>query len=424
MTAKAKKNRWSSLLTIALGNSLDNADGGLINGLFPVIKSAFNLTDMSLGIFTSISRFSRMIFGPLWAMAADRWNRKTIFFIVTGIWGIWTILAGLATSYEQLLILYTIGSIGTVAAEPIATSLTSDLFPQNERGKAFGILRGLTGLGFIVFIPIIGLFSKSPDGWRSAMVLMGALSVFSGVLSLFFLHDPGRGAQDGIKGAGEHTFHLKDLTHLAKSPTFILMGVSLLFVTSLVMFAFSVTFLVDVRGFSNEKATYVLAAFAIGYVFSSFIGGLIGDWFAKKSPKYGRIVLMQIFLVVFALMSLLAMQVAWPAKWMYIPVFFTFGLVGSIGMTGAFLPMVTAVVEPHLRSSAFGFLFSLVQGGVTALLSLLVGWLSTQIGLMSTCFWVGTLPYLINAVLWFAFYKVYPIDHAKFEKRLENPEAS
>ena len=42
-------------------------------------------------------------------MAADKFGRKKVLVFVTGIWGIWTALAGLAQNYTQLLILYTFG---------------------------------------------------------------------------------------------------------------------------------------------------------------------------------------------------------------------------------------------------------------------------------------------------------------------------
>ena len=29
-----------------------------------------------------------MAFGPIWAIAADRWGRKRILFVVTGLWGL------------------------------------------------------------------------------------------------------------------------------------------------------------------------------------------------------------------------------------------------------------------------------------------------------------------------------------------------
>jgi MFS family permease len=129
----------------------------------------------ALGIFSSISKFARMIFGPIWAMLADKFGRKRVLVFITGVWGIWTALAGLAQNQTQLFILYTIGVIGTVASEPIANGIIVDLFESKERGKAYGSLRSITGLLSVIFTPLIGQLANIEDGWRYGMYLMDTL---------------------------------------------------------------------------------------------------------------------------------------------------------------------------------------------------------------------------------------------------------
>ena len=410
------KQRWKNLLVLAFGNMIDTADGGLINALFPAIRTALHMNLETLGQFTAIGRLARMLFGPLWAMAADFWNRKLLMFIVTGIWGIWTILAGLAQNQTELMILYAIGAIGSVAAEPLTTAIAADLFPPGERGKAFGALRALGGFGFLVFAPLIGLFSRSPEGWRWAMFTMGGLSVLSGIIILIFLRDPGRGASES-EGSIIKLPKKGQLMLIFRSPTVLLMATSMIFVTSLVLFSYAVTFLVDVRGFTNAEGTYVLAIYAGGFIASSLIGGLLGDWAARKNPRWGRIILMQLYLVAFSLMSFLSLQIAW-SHWAYYLLFFLFGLVSAIGFPGAVIPLLSAVVLPERRATAFGFVFSFVQGIVATALSLAVGWLAQRYGLRSVVFWVTTVPYAFNALFWFAFYGIVPKEMAKIRVEL------
>ncbi len=80
-----RKGRWGSLTAMSFASVVDNSEGGLINTLFPVIRTALGLDLTALGLLTSISRFARMLFGPLWAMAADCYGRKRILIIVTGV---------------------------------------------------------------------------------------------------------------------------------------------------------------------------------------------------------------------------------------------------------------------------------------------------------------------------------------------------
>src|SRR5699024_3939658 len=121
--------------------------------LFPVIRDALGLQTSALGILTAISRFARMIFGPVWATLADRFGRKKILFIATGLWGLWTVAAGFAQNPIQLYILYSIGVIGTVASEPIVNGLIVDLYRSSERGKAFGLLRTMATVASVIATP-------------------------------------------------------------------------------------------------------------------------------------------------------------------------------------------------------------------------------------------------------------------------------
>ena len=168
------------------------------------------------------------------------------------------------------------------------------------------------------------------------------------------------------------------------------------------------TFLTDVAGFTNRAGSHVLAVFAAGFAISSVFGGMLGDLCDRRDPRKGRIVLMQAFLLLYALMAFLCTQIDWPRA-LYYPLFFAFGLVGSIGYSGVVLPMASSIVPPELRSSAFGFLFSFIQGGAMALLAVGTGFLAERIGLRAAFLWVG-LPYALNFCLWFRLLRHYPAD--------------
>ena len=81
--------------------------------------------------------------------------------------------------------------------------------------------------------------------------------------------------------------------------------------------------------------------------------------------------------------------------------------------------MVSAVVEPKYSATAFALLFSFVQGGITAIMLLLIGPLATALGgLPQVMLYLVSLPYAINAVFWFLFYKPFPRDVARAKARM------
>ncbi len=405
---KKTKGRWGGLLAMSFSQIIDGTEGGLINSLFPVIRNALGLSIAGLGIFSSISRFARMLFGPLWAMLADKYGRKRILVFITGVWGIWTALAGLSQNATQLYILYTIGVIGTVASEPIANGIIADLFDSKERGKAYGSIRAIAGLVSVILTPIIGQLANIEDGWRIGMYIMGGLSILSGILILFFLKEPERGKTESEQKT-TNEFEWKNIPKLMRIPTFLLLGGNLIFITSLVLFSYLVTFMVDVRGFSTADANIVMAAFVMGFMISSLLGGFLGDFVDRKNPKHGRIILMQVYLALFAVFSFLAMQIPWSTTGYYV-IWFLFGLIGSLGFSGVVLPMLSNVVPKELAGTSFGLLFSFFQGLLSALLSLAVGFLAEKHGLQSVMLWTITIPYALNVFYWFLLYKTYPKD--------------
>jgi MFS family permease len=424
----AAKRRWVTVGVLSVLQAVENSEGGLINSLFPVIRADLGLTLGALGVLTSVGKFARMLMGPLWAMLGDRFGRKLIL-VATALWGVWMILAGFAQSYEQLLVLYAIGVLGTVAGEPISNGLVSDLFKPNERGKVYGSMRSITGFASIVATPLIGQLAGVPDnqGWRIGMFIMGGIGVVGGTLTWWFAEDPRKAggvataetADEPASIAGkEEGFKFAHVPRLMAIPTVALLAIQLVFITSLVLFAFQVVFLTDVRHYTTQEATIVTSVFFVGFTISSFVGGMLGDWFARRNPRTGRIMLMQVYLLAFAVLSFLAMQIDWPSRVLDYAIWLIFGLFGSIGFSGAVLPMVSTVVLPQYRSTAFALLFSFVQGALAAILSIFLGELAQNFGLRPVMLWMVTIPYAVNVVYWFMFYRIYPRDVERMQREL------
>jgi MFS family permease len=407
--------RWGSVAAMSVASVSDGAESGLVNTLFPVIQQSLGLGLGALGELTSISRFGRMLFGPLWSMVADRYGRKNVLFIVTGLWGLWTAAAGFAQDYLQLLILYGIGVIGTVASEPISNGLLADLFEEDERGKAYGAIRTFSVFGSLFVTPVIGQLGNIEQGWRYGMFVMGGISLLSGILILLFVKEPPKKTASEAEELA--AFKLADVVTLVRIPTFLLLAGMLPLVTSLVLFAFFVTYFVNVRGWETPAAAILYTTFMAGFSVSSFIGGALGDYLDRTFGPNGRIALMQVYLLLFSGFSFLGLQIDWgfgPAVYI---VTFLFGLIGSIGFSGVVLPMVSAIAPKELSATAFALLFSLVQGFLSAIMSLALGYLAQTYGLQNVMFWMVTVPYAVNAIYWFLFYPYYARDVARQQQR-------
>lgn len=435
------KGRLGATISLGVSQSIDNSEGGVSKIFAAPIVTAFNQGLGSLGILASLSSAARMIFGPLWAMLADKIGRKKVLFIVTGLWGAWTIAVGFAQTWEMFLLLYGIALVGTVASEPILNGLLGSLYASSERGKAFGTVRAVSsGIGIII-TPLLGTaFGGDANGWRYAMFVMGGLSLFSGILILLFVHEPDRpskGEVDDLKSEAG-IFKLSDAAKVLKIPTLAFMAPMLLFVTSLVLFNYMGYVWQRTLGYGVANASWLQTVFNIGAMASAIIGGLLGDFFVRRFGHKGRIILFQIYCVGFAAITAVTMYMPQlfddditpaiidgksivatndPSPVYYFMVLLM-GLVFSIGFSGCVLPMVSSVAPKQLSATAFALLFSLIQGAITTIYTLLVGQIAEVIGDVQLTLLLGvSVPYLVNALFWFVFYKTYEKDVHLQEQR-------
>lgn len=430
------KGRLGATIALGVSQSIDNSEGGVSKTFFPQIMNAFGLSDAELGLLNALGNAARMIFGPVWAMLADRFGRKLILFIVTGLWGVWTLGAAFAQSWTMLLVLYGISLVGTVASEPILNGLLGSLYKRSERGKAFGTVRATaSGLGFVL-TPALGQFGGDPNGWRYAFITMGVLSIISGILILIFVNEPKKVEKenaDELK-AEAGMFSLADAVKLFKIPTIALIAPMLLLVTSLVLFGFMGQVWARDMGFGVKNGSYLYTAFSIGATLSALLGGFLADAFVRKFGHKGRIMLFQIYAVLFG--SIIAITMYFYKVWtpgiqsgdgqqvlqdpsiVYYVLVFLMGLVFSIGFSGCVLPMVSSVCPKQLSATSFAVLFSLIQGGINVVYSLVLGNVSKAIGsLPLTILLLVSIPYFINAIYFFVFYKTYEKDvHLQAER--------
>jgi MFS family permease len=415
---------WRSVLILALTTIFASAEIAVVSAIFPVLRQQFRLTTAELSVFATIGLTARTLCGPLWGMLGDRFGRRRVLLVMVFVWSIVVAATGLAQTYSQLLVIYALAAVGAVGADPIINSLLADLFPESQRGKAFGFLRGVVGLGVAFRMPAAGLQSDHPDGWRIVFYCLGAAQLICGLLILVGVAEPSVGAADRLETQrpAKVRFRWSDVPTLWRVPSVRLLGLNYVLATSVVMLAYIPTFLTDVRHFSVTQSTRLYGIMHVGVVLGALIGGPLSDAIAVRHPARGRILLMQIYLLLFAAMTWFMFEVAWPNSGWYYACYFVFGVLFPIGFSGCVLPMLSAVVRPELRGTAFGLLASFLQGLSLIFVSLWLGAMANGHGLDQLLFWAVTVPYLVNAAMWALFYRTYPRDAEVMRRSLEAQE--
>lgn len=417
----SKKSRKRTLIALAFGYFIDQGEGQTMSVFFPTLQQLWGLSYTQLGAVGTIRSLFQAISAPFWGYAADRFSRKKVIIIGTGVWGIWTLLIGFSQDFGQLLILRAISGIGLGCLMPATFSLIADTFRPHERGRALGILEGIGILGIVVSTLGLGLLA-TPDLWRWGFFILGGFSIVSGLVVWFWVEEPVRGAAEPeLAGkiteetASQYSVKLSDVPKILSIPT-ILVAIAQGLAGSMpwvVMGLYFITWLVNDRGLGEQQATVAFAGIVMGTAASNVIGGFLGDWADKRSPKYGRPFIGQISVILGIPLTYLLLTGTedWPF-WAVVLLCFGTALLISWPGKGAKEPMMQAVTPPELRASAFAIV-TFVESGFAALVAYAAGRLADQVGLTQAMVYTVPLPWILCAAIFTLFYFTYPQDSEK-----------
>ncbi len=416
-----EKRNLRTMFALSFGYLIDQGEGQAMSVLFPTLQSLWGLSYTQLGLIGTIRNLLQSITAPFWGYIADRYPRKNVIIFGTGLWGIWTLLIGFSQNYGQLLTLRAISGIGLGCLMPAVFSLISDTYPPHKRGRALGILEGLGVLGIVIFTLALGMLATE-ELWRWGFFMLGGLSVISGLLVWFLVEEPIRGAAEPelagkitAEDAARYSVKIADIPILLRIPTIwvaIAQGLAGA-MPWVVLGLYMITWLVNDRNMDEQAATIAFATIVIGTAASNVIGGFLGDWADKKSPKYGRVVVGQVSIIAgIPLTYILFTQTEdWSFGAIVVLSFFTALLISWPGK-GSKEPMIQAVTLPELRSSAFSFIV-FIENGFTALVAFVAGYLADSMGLTQALVWTIPFPWIICAAIYTLFYWTYPRDSSK-----------
>lgn len=422
-----KQRRWRTLFALSFGYFIDQGEGQTMSVLFPTLQGLWGLSYTNLGTIGTIKNILQSVSAPFWGYAADRYSRKRVILIGTGIWGIWTILCGLTQNFGQLLVIRAISGIGLGCLMPATFSIMSDTFTPEKRGRALGVLEAIGVMGIVVGTLGLGMLA-SPTLWRWGFISLGFFSVVSGLVIWFLVDEPVRGASEPeLMGkiteadAAKYKAKLSDIPKVLKIPTIWVAIAQGLAGTMpwVVMGLYIITWFVNVRGLTESLASVAFAGIVVGTALSNIIGGFIGDWAEGKNPKYGRTIIGQFSIIVgipltyilftqtadwsfgqlVALCAVTALFISWPGK-------------------GAKEPMMQGAVPPELRGTAFAMV-TFIESGFAAIAAYIAGILADSIGFTEAMLWTIPFPWIICAALFSLFYWSYPRDSKILREQMQ-----
>src|SRR3954451_15272375 len=176
---RSKRLGWA-LVLISVAQLMVVLDGTIVNIALPFIQHDLDIAQANLGwVVTGYA----LAFGSLLLLGGrlgDLYGRRKVFMIGLVIFGVASLLGGLANSEGTLLAARALQGLGAALASPAALALIATTFPAGPaRNRAFAVYAAMSGVGAAVGLLLGGWLTGSHlevlgttiDGWRLTLLI-------------------------------------------------------------------------------------------------------------------------------------------------------------------------------------------------------------------------------------------------------------
>jgi len=158
---------------------------GIILPAIPVFARTFGVNNAAIGLIISMFAITRFASGLISGKLVDLFGERAVFSSGVLMIAVFVFLAGMATSYHQLLFFRAAGGLGSSMFSVAAGSVIMRSVDDSHRGRAQSVYNGSFLIGGVSGPAIGGLLSlislRAPFFAYSAMLLL------SGIVAHFFL---------------------------------------------------------------------------------------------------------------------------------------------------------------------------------------------------------------------------------------------
>jgi len=277
--SRAKLYPRTALVLLTALNLLNYVDRSVLFAVQPVVQDEFHLTYIQVGYLTTAFIWFYIIAVPFTGPLADRYSRKLIITLGALFWSGLTLLTAVTHTYRELLLRHTLVGVGEATFVTIAPTFVADLFPENQRGRIFGIFYLAIPVGTAAGYLLGGKLAPF-HGWRYPFYV-AAIPGFLIALAFLFIPEPERGAFDTLKETPERG----TILGLARNPSFwtATLGMAAMTFSLGGIQVWIPTYLIRARGYSLENANEIFGAIVVvDGILASLAGGWLGDFLLPR----------------------------------------------------------------------------------------------------------------------------------------------
>lgn len=305
---------------------IDRADQMLLPAVYYEVSKSLHLGPVMLSTISAVrgvtESLSALISGPL----GESYDRIHLIAFGCIIWAISTAAVGASTNLTSLILARMFNGFGLGFVTPPVFSIVSDLFVEEKRGRAFGMIGTSSNLGAALGSMLATNIAGSvKNGWRVAFYLIATTASILTVLILLFGEEPRSKTKHIVLNQSDSTVSRRlnngneldktirnNVYYILKLKTFwILMVQGIFFEIPWYAMNFFTMWL-ELSGWSHMMSASIRLCFDIGMTFGVLIGGKLSDYSNIWNKDKGRILVSQFSVGIGIPLWILILKVGYP----------------------------------------------------------------------------------------------------------------
>jgi MFS family permease len=159
------------------GWALDAYNQMIVGFVLPAVTAAFVLSTTQAGLLGSVGLVMSAVGGAVAGALADAIGRVRVLILSIASYALFTLLAGCAQSYEQLLLFLTLQGLGFGGEWAAGAVLVAEYAQTTQRGKVVGSVQSAWSVGYagvLLANSVVSSLAPPELAWR-IMFWLGAL---------------------------------------------------------------------------------------------------------------------------------------------------------------------------------------------------------------------------------------------------------
>jgi MFS transporter, DHA2 family, multidrug resistance protein len=181
--------RWLIALSVLFGVLMSVLDVSVVNVALPHMMGSFGKTLSEVTWIATSYSIAEIIMATMAGWWSILVGRKRLYLTSLGLFTVGSVLAGTATSFEQMLLYRTLQGVGGGALIPVSLAILRETFPPEEQGVAMAVY----GMGVVLAPavgPVLGGWLTDRYGWPWIFYINVPFAIGGMLMASAFLEDP------------------------------------------------------------------------------------------------------------------------------------------------------------------------------------------------------------------------------------------